>query len=376
MPQPPLKLQAARRHQPKRKHWPASCYFDGMNSKTGTNAKIQAGPNQPQIDVAFCATSRSGIGHLRRIASIARAIRQEAPQTELALITNATIAGLPEDDLALFCRRFVTDRAEMATLALRLSTKVFIADTMLPPGAMGGRCKCGLILREMPADRIERLQPEDGRPWDLVIVPNPSSHWMPSLPAAFTRSILTTGWIYRLPNVAKKNTGRMPQLLLATGGGGTHETALALAQTIGALVDSVRAAATTEFEVVQALGPRAGIEARIAQADRTIDPGGDLNQFFADADAVVSTSGYNSVLELAITSTPAVLVCIPRTLDDQTARARIWGPKIGRFFDGNNVEEVAAWLSGVLASLGRRSPVDIGPSGAPAAARAILELLR
>lgn len=313
---------------------------------------------------------------MRRIASIARAIRQQAPEKTFALITNAPVAGLPEEDLSLFAMTPVADRAEMATVAGALGARALVADTMLPPGAMNGSYRCGLILREMPDSRIDRLQPEQGKRWDVVVIPNPQSHWMPALPASFAARTVTTGWIYRIPCPFGRVSMPAPRLLLATGGGGTDESAQMLADLVGVLVQRLQAAMTEEVEIVQAVGPRAGAGARIAQASRTIDPGGDLNQLFADADAVISTSGYNSVLELAITTTPAALVAIPRTLDDQTARARLWGPRIGRFFDGGNCDEVAAWLATVLTTRSRREPVDIGPSGAPIAAQAILELLR
>lgn len=105
-----------------------------------------------------------------------------------------------------------------------------------------------------------------------------------------------------------------------------------------------------------------------------MDPGGALNELFLDADAVISTAGYNSVLELATTDTPALLVPIPRSIDDQEARARSWAAALGAWLNADSPGEAAEWLRRTLIERQRRLPVDLGPSGEDKAARAILDL--
>ena len=90
---------------------------------------------------------------------------------------------------------------------------------------------------------------------------------------------------------------------------------------------------------------------------------------FREACAVISTAGYNSVLELATTDTPTLLLPIPRSIDDQDARVRLWSPRLGPP-SGDPVP----WLAETLATRRRRPPVDLGPSGEDAAAAAILSL--
>jgi predicted glycosyltransferase len=207
------------------------------------------------------------------------------------------------------------------------------------------------------------------------LIPNPVSHWSPSLEPCFARRTLATGWIYRSPKSVVPAARTKPLLLVATGGGGTVETAAILARHADAVIAEVRRVSKQPIHVVQALGPRAPEGAKLSLADRIVDPGGDLNEHFAGADAVISTAGYNSVLELAITTTPSLLMAIARTYDDQARRAESWGGLLGRNYRDEDVRGIARWLAATLEQRRRRAAIDIGPSGADAAARAILDLL-
>lgn len=69
----------------------------------------------------------------------------------------------------------------------------------------------------------------------------------------------------------------------------------------------------------------AKIEAALAQADRLLDPCHSLNEVFRDADLVISTVGYNSVLEMVTKDTLTLLVLIPGSIEDQVARSIQWG---------------------------------------------------
>ena len=99
-----------------------------------------------------------------------------------------------------------------------------------------------------------------------------------------------------------------------------------------------------------------------------------MNDVFRRADLVISTAGYNSVLELARTDTPTLLVAIPRSLDDQLARVRHWGPLLGHGLEPGCEQEAADWLADQIARLRRRAPFDLGSGGADRAATALLEL--
>lgn len=247
-------------------------------------------------NIIFMATSRSGLGHIRRTASVAIALKARRPDLSIALFTNAEIAGLPESDLAAFDRTVLAERAQMAELANALQPHVIVADTMAPEGISRSPAARVIILREMPQDRLQRLALPDGASWDLVLVPNPQSHWMPELGDEFARSISATGWIYRKAQRQILKPRKTPLLLIATGGGGTAETASAVARDASRIVTLCKTICPRVFEVVQALGPRTPENATVCGVDRVIDPGGDLNQYFADADAVIRTADDNSAL--------------------------------------------------------------------------------
>ena len=327
----------------------------------------------PAAGICFFATSKSGLGHLRRSATIARCLRKLAPFRSVHLISNAKPEGLTDADLQAFDTVQILDRDRMAEGARRTGAGILVLDTVMVPGIAQLGLPLALVLRETPDVQLRRFELDGGRPWDLVVIANPADHWMPEAPALQALTLAPAGWIYR-PTGRRQGAGDgITRVLVATGGGGTEETARALYAQIDAVLARVRRAAP-RFEVVQAIGPRAQGFGQLAQADRSLDPGGALNDLFREADIVISTAGYNSVLELATTDTPTLLVPIPRSIDDQVARARDWAPRLGMWLDAAAPETASDWLTGEIIARRRRAPVELGPSGEDRAARAILEL--
>lgn len=328
----------------------------------------------PGPDICFLASSKSGLGHLRRLATIARRMRDLAPERRLHLVSNARPDGLGEADVGTFATVQVMERAQMAEGPVRVGAGVAVLDTIAVPGVAALDLPLALVLREAPEAELRRFRLPGDRPWDLVVVANPRAHWMPEPTALPARSVVAAGWIYRPTGPRQRSGALVPQVLVATGGGGTAKTAAALYADIDALIGQLRKRSALPFEVVQAIGPRAQDFGNLAEADRVVAPGGALNALFPGADIVISTAGYNSVLELATTDTPCLLVPIPRSIDDQVARARLWGGLLGGWHDDSQPERSVAWLTQQLAARRRRPPVDLGPSGEDRAARAILQL--
>ena len=324
-------------------------------------------------DICFLATSKSGLGHLRRATTIARSLKARVAGRRLHLISNAWPEGIPEVELRSFDSIQVLERADMALGAARTGAGALVLDTITVAGVEDLGLPLALVLRETPDDQLHRFQLAAARPWDLVIIANPRSHWMPQSRAMQAKVITPVGWIYRPTGPRQGSITATATLLVATGGGGTAQTAATLYAAIDAVLSVVRPQAPP-FKVVQAIGPRAMGFGRLVYADHIIDPGAALNDVFRDADLVVSTAGYNSVLELATTDTPTLLVPIPRSIDDQSARARLWGPLLGAWHDENAASVTADWLCRHIANPTRRAPVDLGPSGEDLAAEAILRL--
>ncbi len=323
-------------------------------------------------DICFLATSKSGLGHLRRSATIAARIRQHSSR-RMHLVSNAAPQGISAGDLSAFTSIHILDRSRMAADLAIKGPKVMVLDTLTVPGITDLDAPLALVLREAPANELHRFRLPGARPWDLAVIANPITHWMPSPSDLQARQTEAVGWIYRRPGLRQAVADRLPTVLVATGGGGTSETAAALMAEIDPMIAWARQIAPP-FQVVQAIGPRAATFGRLAGADRILDPGPDLNTAFRDADIVISTAGYNSVLELALTDTPTILMPIPRSIDDQVARARLWGPQLGAWHDSAAPGLSALWLSHQIATRQRRAPIDLGPSGEDRAARAILQL--
>lgn len=327
----------------------------------------------PDGNICFFATSKSGLGHLRRSATIARCVQALAPARALHLISNAPPKGLADADLAAFSSIQVVERDLMAEASVRTGSSVMVLDTMTARGLESLDTPMALILRETPADQLHRFALAKARQWDLILVANPQDHWMPDTQILGAHDMVATGWIYRPTGRRQTAPQKTPTILVATGGGGTKATAHSLYSQIDGLLASLRASGLC-FDVVQAIGPRAKGFGQLMQADRIVDPGGALNDMFRDTDIVISTAGYNSVLELATTDTPTLLVPIPRSIDDQTARARSWAHHLGMWLDADSPLTAANWLAHEITLRRRRLPVDLGPSGEERAARAILSL--
>lgn len=321
--------------------------------------------------IFFVGTAKSGLGHLRRIASVATSLRRRTGAGELVLLTNAEPAGLSPDELAVFAKVCICERKDMAAHLVRERCDLAILDTVELPGFEQFHGPAALILRETPDMNLERFRRAGSWPWDVLLIPNPEEAWSPMVGPDFARSVVHTGWILR--NTELRGDSPSSGIVVATGGGGTAETRRRLYPVLNRILEETRRKAPHPIVIRQALGPRAEGNA-LAQADEIFDPGSTLNDVFRCADLVISTAGYNSVLELAITDTPALLVAIPRNLDDQLARVRTWGPLLGHGMNPGCEQEAAVWLTEQIATPRRRAPVDLGSNGADRAAAALLEL--
>ena len=332
--------------------------------------------------ITFCATSKSGLGHLRRLTNIGGALRSRSPSIPLDLLTNAPVAGLTDAEIGLYRRIDVVERQEMADFLLaRQGGGPVLVDTAVIPGLdrlPGPLC---LVLRETVASQLNRFHLDGDRPWDLVLLPNPADDWRPDAAAIPARRIEAVGWIWRPPGPVPSavDDGRSARvgggLLIATGGGGTGETARYIRGEMEPLIEGLHDGLGSPPEIIQTVGPRSSAEARIDGVDRYVDVGARLNQAFAQADLVVSTSGYNSILELACIDVPALLLAFPRSLDDLQARARRWGDRLGHCHEPTAPADSIRWMAEVMEHGRRRPPVDLGPPGGEVAAPLIADLL-
>ncbi|MCZ8102037.1 MAG: phosphotransferase [Burkholderiales bacterium] len=295
------------------------------------------------------------------------------------LLTNAPVAGLAQEERQLFESIVVVAKAQMAERLAAMPPGPVVVDTaVIPRLALLADPLC-LVLRETVAHRLPAFRLEAGRPWDLVVIPSPREHWRPDLAAIGARHVEHVNWIYRTVGRPSGDSAlpsrTRPRVLVATGGGGTADTATGLRGAIDDVLYRLPEG-NDRPEVVQVAGPRLAPEGFLQHAHVRIDVGARLNEAFAEADVVVSTVGYNSILELACHDTPALLVPIERTFDDQVARAEAWGPVLGLAHRADDVARSSAWIAAVLDTRQRRDRIDLGLSGAGAAAELIVTLAR
>lgn len=342
--------------------------------------------------LTFCATGKSGLGHLRRITNIAQALRKCQGQLAIDLMTNAPLQDLASQGFDFYDRVDQSERADMAK-ALAGRAGPIVVDTAILPGLENCAGPLCLILRETIPEKLAQFRLGKGRPWDLILVPNPADHWAPDPDKLASRRIAHCGWIYRRSqsvdgsdaqeNAMEASSARpdffpdspLPTLLIASGGGGKDETALNFRRMVSGLLATLRQQCAQPFLVLQALGPLAPQAARIEGVDLRIHPGSRLNEAFGHADLVISTCGYNSILELACSRTPSLLLPIPRSIDDQALRARQWGPRLGLDHDPQEPAASVGWMAEVLTHRSKRAPVELPPSGAGRAAELLAEML-
>ncbi|MEZ5659926.1 MAG: glycosyltransferase [Burkholderiaceae bacterium] len=326
------------------------------------------------VDIWFCASARSGLGHLMRCHAIACALAQRRPELRLGMIANAPPVAFDTRQAGPFAEHVIVERDRMAAAVMSRPPRLVVADTLVMPGIETLTMPRALIMREMPDDRLAAFGCAD-RPWDLVVIPNPVHEWQPRLPAGFTVESVHAGWIYRRTPSVRRRLACDPMLLVSFGGGGNALTRRMLAEQIEPMIHLARQASEQRFDVVQVRGPRASRQDGLSGADRFIEVGGKLNQWLARADVVISTVGYNSILELAQTDVPAMLIPIERSIDDQARRARQWGPRLGHHHREGDLENSASWLAQTITGRRRRPPIDLGPSGQDQAAAALERLL-
>jgi predicted glycosyltransferase len=293
-------------------------------------------------------------------------------------MTNAPVAGLTPEELDLFDRIDIHERADMAHFLRQAVDLPVIVDTAVIPGIEKHAGPLCLLLRETVPWRVKEFNLANGRAWDFICVPNPVYHWMPQSGSIRAKTIKATGWIVRSnPQSPSLFAARkQPRLLVASGGGGNAETAQWFRSTVDQVIAAAKVKCNVEFHVAQAVGPRQDQHSHLATADEFINAGARLNELFDTYDAVISTAGYNSVLELAELDVPVLLVPISRSLDDQGLRARQWATRMGHAHEDAEPEVSATWLAETLASRKRRTAVSLDPKGAENCARLIAGVMK
>ena len=335
-----------------------------------------------EYGIAFCVSCRIALGKLRRVTNIAGALKNQQPNVTLTLLANSgpkgVLQSLKKEEAALFDHIEYAVATEMTDRLQSMNVDVVVVDTMSPRNLHQVDASLCLILREVLPDELGKFRLKQDRPWDLMILPHPQGHWMPDHDVIRAGRIEAVGWIYRKPDAVpeeqKKSENEQPMILITTGGGSGEDRGNDIRSDIAYLIASVRQKLPIPVKVVEVVGPRDWKNKSITGVDETLRPGPELHNVLSKANLVISAAGYNTVLELACTDVPVLLVPVPRYTDDQEKRAQLWGERLGMRYAPNQKELSVLWMAKILETRPRRPVVDIGPSGADRAAALILEL--
>jgi predicted glycosyltransferase len=281
---------------------------------------------------AFQAHGRRGLGHLMRSMNIARDLLELEPEAEVFIHTRQP--GY-DDFLDERIQVIVDDGSESSSwsaLLWRVRPHVAVHDTMLPAAArtLPPGVRCAFVLRA----RREELHDElDDHPFlrdvDLVIVPHTREDFGRALPTVIEDRAVFVGPIVRAPDPGVSDRLRDVYelrgafvVVSTAGGGGFEETALPF---YDAALRAHRRLRDLQLgrslRHVLVLGPNSTADVEAVDGLTVVRSEPRLIDLLAIADIVVSEAGYNTVQELRLVGTPAVLVPGRRRLDDQEERA-------------------------------------------------------
>lgn len=372
------------------------------------------------IRVAFLCCHLSGTGHLVRTLALARATAaagaevlvigggrplDHIDQTDIGFLqlppvqvpdfdfsTLRTPEGLTADDAYLAARRTALERAlaefhpdalvtELFPLGRRILAAEFEA-AIAATRAANPAAKIIASVRDIPEPptkpgRLEQASERLRRYYNALLVHGDaaflplSTTW--ALPADLTPMIHHTGYVAGDPPPPRDTSG--DTILIAVGGGVLGRRLLELAAQAAALSPRPWHLLTGGAD---AADRARDLTARYGRANLTVEPARpDYKALLANAACSVSLAGYNTVLDLAGTTTPAIIV----PFDEHDEREQVIRAERLAGCDGFTVLRVGELTPDKLASAaeraasGSRRPVlALARDGATRAAAKILGL--
>jgi predicted glycosyltransferase len=350
--------------------------------------------------VLFQPLNHIGMGHINRLAVIARALHEvdDGIRTPFVVEESAHVlldamelpyiplpSGNSMSNAAAWSawtkdKRYSLQQQMSRVILQALAPQVVVFD-FLPIPAFANEVVTSKIpivfcLREMRRMRdylpIVRDLLNHAR---LIVIPHPEGTF--GLPEDLAGKCCFVGEIARASRaVSTRERDRIaPQILISGGGGGYPGTvefynlALKATQTLRERYPALKAQLITGplFRDWRLLEPSDGITVVPFESDMT--------SLFDSADLVICQAGYNTVAELAQLQTKTVLVPAEREWDDQFARGErtMREHQNFRVFRGNTPAELANLAAKFLREQIPRTLVT-APNGAIAAARLIYEI--
>ena len=359
--------------------------------------------------VVFYAVNGLGLGHVTRLLAIARAMRKQAPQTEILFITSSEADGviyregfaaikLPSKTVREACGLRKSTYLKMAQSVTWNAIGAFDPDVLVvdtyPSGSfeelipvLRWRQKNVFVFREQRRDSFQSEMLMAALPlYDLLIVPHETVAQIGALPEPAKARAVGPILIRERNELLSRTQARATlglsgvindeTLLLycSFGGGGEPESRRALELTTRAVL------ALPHAHLVIGSGPLLLAPPEPRTGMTVVSGRYPMMDVLPAFDAAVAAAGYNTVHELIFAGIPSVFVPFGRILDDQGRRARelveanaclICDPLTER-----GLAESLAQLADAPTrqTLAKNSRTIIKKNGAAAAARSILEM--
>ena len=276
----------------------------------------------------FHCASRRGLGHVMRAANLARAVSARDPRASvLVYVTNPAAGPACGDVPWVACG--IDGPGAWAHVVAAFRPTLTIFDTMLPDARVldDAGARTAFVWRASVAAR-QSATAADRRLSRMaaILVPHTAEEFAMPIPAAVRARTVFTGPIVRASDAegqarVRARYGLAADDVLVTstvGGGGFDDSADWLH---GLVVEAHQhwLGAVPRLRHVVVRGPLAPALPGLTLV--TSDP--DLVHLLAVSTLVVAEAGYNTIQELRLAGTPAVLVPGPRTFDDQQGRAGV-----------------------------------------------------
>jgi hypothetical protein len=343
--------------------------------------------------VLFRCPGRRGLGHIVRALNIAREIRAVDAAAQVAIYTRgAAGAWLIGDELPHVVEDAAGGTPRWLEALERFAPDVIVDDTALreSDGAVPPGVRRVFVMRRAKDERHDALLAGGALDdVDLVLVPHTEEEFGLDVGAGLRARTVFTGPIVRRPSAGGAQAARarhgVPDggfLLVSTAGGGGFDASAARLFATAAAAQGLLAGRLAGLRHVLVRGPNATVDAPPRAGLVVLDADPAMVDLIAGADLVLAEAGYNTINEIRLAGTPAVLLPGDRAWDDQHARAHELQARGSAVVAGGEPEQAARTVAGValdrdrLAALRAAAAGDVVPIGNRTAAEAILACVR
>jgi UDP:flavonoid glycosyltransferase YjiC (YdhE family) len=302
-----------------------------------------------QQKILIYAINGKGMGHLNRTLVLARAAREHAPAIDILFAVASQLfwlvrdAGFPVLKVAdrnhalgyhvgLESRPLhlaatfepILDQYRPSSLVVDMTLNKHLFDVAARYGA-----NVALMLRKQRTTALAKATRDPAiKRVDRFLVPHPTDEFtLDEIPAQWRHRVRRLGPVVktlqldRVPQVkARYSSSGLPLVVVTIGGGGNKEAEATLTA-----ADQAAAASVGEIDWVMVYGPYYPGSVPPSHANvRRVRFEADMLELCTAADVVICNAGYNTIREVTVAGTPAIVIPLDWSgADDQMERAQL-----------------------------------------------------